>query len=557
MHGTNTPVTKNISDGIIYCISALVVPSIFLLNLYNRNRIQNHLPFSYVLIFAAIMAVVSIGLFFLLSWVARSYEGGLLAVLGFWVSFWLFEALFGMVSGFIQVLNRWLWLVIILLCLSATVVCLRRFRSALHKAKPVFSVLAIALCALFLVNLMPGVQHELTLGRQRTVTPYIKQDFNINTALPSPDIYWFHMDGMLSLATIERHLDECQNHVREALGSRGFVIYEDAILNAGSTALSLPVLLSPYFYDNYFSRHLENVSHLFLDDRVAALDNALAQDGLEIMVDVLPYHEMFHALAAINYEIIRMDFGVEWMLNQPFDRFYRINREPGYDEYPLLLSDGLHSNFFTEITDLVSLMTLTTPFSIISDRLSSLTASRHDWLPIPDYDDMLGRFYSYYHYDNWYSWWERQLLGALYDATHVSSPRFVYTNFLFTHLYHWWIQAPNYDETRGSLMRPDLYILAHDNAVTVMLNAIDMILEQNPNAIIVIQADHGWHAPEMHSFLLEYGHAEAKVLELYLSVMSAVRIPPEYGGLYAPLEPRNISRELVNRFVGENYTLLP
>jgi hypothetical protein len=40
------------------------------------------------------------------------------------------------------------------------------------------------------------------------------------------------------------------------------------------------------------------------------------------------------------------------------------------------------------------------------------------------------------------------------------------------------------------------------------------------------------------------------------SVISAVRIPKRWGGLDQPLDPLDISRVLVNRYVGENYKLV-
>lgn len=57
--------------------------------------------------------------------------------------------------------------------------------------------------------------------------------------------------------------------------------------------------------------------------------------------------------------------------------------------------------------------------------------------------------------------------------------------------------------------------------------------------------------------LLAEDFTEEEDIHLHHSVMSAVRISEQYGGLDMPLDPRNITRELVNRFVGENYELLP
>jgi hypothetical protein len=53
------------------------------------------------------------------------------------------------------------------------------------------------------------------------------------------------------------------------------------------------------------------------------------------------------------------------------------------------------------------------------------------------------------------------------------------------------------------------------------------------------------------------GYTKEQIVELMHSVFSAVRIPDEYGGLDEPIAPLNITRELINRFVGDNYELLP
>jgi hypothetical protein len=40
-------------------------------------------------------------------------------------------------------------------------------------------------------------------ARAEGLEPYIKRDFIIDPRLPRPDIYWFHMDGMMSLEMME------------------------------------------------------------------------------------------------------------------------------------------------------------------------------------------------------------------------------------------------------------------------------------------------------------------------------------------------------------------
>jgi hypothetical protein len=90
-----------------------------------------------------------------------------------------------------------------------------------------------------------------------------------------------------------------------------------------------------------------------------------------------------------------------------------------------------------------------------------------------------------------------------------------------------------------------------------MFNLIDIILDNNPDAVIVLQSDHGFHAPFTQAAIMELGHDLETIAVLQRTVLSAVRIPEVYGGQSAPIAPKNIARELVNRFVGENYELLP
>jgi len=88
------------------------------------------------------------------------------------------------------------------------------------------------------------------------------------------------------------------------------------------------------------------------------------------------------------------------------------------------------------------------------------------------------------------------------------------------------------------------------------MNLVDMVLARDPQAVIVLQADHGLHLVQKERMMSDLSITEEELDHLYNGVFSAVRIPEPYGKLDAPLAPLNISRELVNRFVGENYDYL-
>jgi hypothetical protein len=90
-----------------------------------------------------------------------------------------------------------------------------------------------------------------------------------------------------------------------------------------------------------------------------------------------------------------------------------------------------------------------------------------------------------------------------------------------------------------------------------MLASIDEILARNPDAVIVLQADHGLHRGITQEFMVEIGVEHDYIMEMAYSVFTAMRIPESLGGLDAPVAPLNVTRVLVNRFVGQNYNMVP
>jgi len=133
--------------------------------------------------------------------------------------------------------------------------------------------------------------------------------------------------------------------------------------------------------------------------------------------------------------------------------------------------------------------------------------------------------------------------------------QFTWTSFIDTHVSQLWRHDPTIAARDPTVVH--VYPLAYARIARRALDYVDTVFEENPNAVIILQADHGFHSQLTQSHLLNQGYSLDQVIELNHSVFSAVRIPPEYGVLDAPIAPLNITRELVNRFVGENYTLLP
>ena len=102
------------------------------------------------------------------------------------------------------------------------------------------------------------------------------------------------------------------------------------------------------------------------------------------------------------------------------------------------------------------------------------------------------------------------------------------------------------------------YYPQHVWSAKILINVIDMILEKDPGAIIIIQSDHGLHGNTEEDFKSAFSE-KADKLELWNYTMSAIRVPPEFhtGEEHYALEtPLNITRYLINNFVGRNYEYL-
>jgi len=555
---TPEPKTKPayiIFEWLLYTVTSSIIPSIFLFNLYNRNRDRNHIYFGNTIVWALLFLVLSIALFWGIYWLMRSLECTLLILVLYWVAFWFFGTIHSSIVEHTIYMPRLLLLSLIGLLLSVVCVLLQRLRSLFGDMRLVFRTLALVLCGLFISNFSPGLRDYIVareaesrlyyehstydgISLLQPRLPYIRSAFYVDPNLPQPDIYWFHVDGMLSLETFERFFGLPQDDMRARFEERGFLLYESARLSASSTSVALPALFMPQFYDKYYGELMTSyIDHYALSER-------LRQDGVNIVRDVLPYNETFMAFKALGYEIITFaNTNNPMHMAMPFNRHYSLS----HDIYPLGLWSEHQASIFWRIfepDDLSVLLSLATPISILLGDGEFLPAGL-EFFPIEGYA---------YRLPDYIHGFDRRLYRNLIHSASVPGPKFLFAFNFLTHPNVW-----HYSENRMmgiDFLRYYIYPLAFTSALEATFNVIDIVLYENPYAVIVLQSDHGFHVPDLHEHLLDLGYSQEVVMELRHSIFSAVRIPPQYGGLDAPLHPLNISRELVNRFVGENYDML-
>jgi len=531
-----------IIENVIYCTAALSLPNIFLFFLYDNNRVMNDIRFNQVSVLAAILAAISVCLYMLLCRIIRGKEGALLALLIFWIPFWLFESLFSVTSKYIAVLNRIALLIFLIMVIAGAIVYFRLSNPEIFKNKQAFRVLAFVICGLFAFNFIPELYNYAYVTAQvRRTTPFqFKTSFTVDPSLPSPDIYWLHMDGMLGFAAVEKYFGCSQDTLKDELKKRGFVLNEDAAIDAGSTYVAFGMLLSPDFYDRYLEAHLLPIRHLTNSDRMNTLTHQMRMDGLNLHLDITPNLEIINAFKAARYNMAFFaDLG---------HYIFAIDNNYG----GTFMSDRLSN-------DLIQLLTATTPLSITGGRFKRAESVSVPYMErFAETRSILRETHEELMIELLTTAGEARLmipaigLGMeLINTLSIPSPKLVYMHNLLPHSPYNKLFPP------GTPNEVDkMYLAQHEYTAALMLNYVDIILWHNPEAIIILQADHGIHDPVDHDYMAGIGYTDSQIVELTYAVMSAVRMPPQYGGLTAPLDPRDISRLLVNRFVGDNYNML-
>ena len=547
---------------ILFYFSAALLPTIPLVFLFNNNKQNFTLQFSHFSFLSMILSAIGVLMFLIFRKITYSSESALAVSFFSWFSFWAFESIITISNWYSNSFyHRMLLLVIFATITTALLLYMRRHYALIRKTRSAFLVFAVTICFLFLYNFAPTLYSEVLLVAFDVAPRHqyeIRTDFVIDNSLPKPDIYWFHMDEMMGFDAVEKYLGDAQNELKAELISRGFVINEDAALHSRTTLFAMPSLLSPSFYDSYLKQLIAEHDHLLRRPFEKEVYNRLQLDGIDLRKDIHSQHELFNAFRAVEYLVAAMSFYNGHFMRSA-DIVYRDS-----DADPVAFINSVENREawrrfgeLRELHALIKLVTSSTPLSLFDQMISGYINEQLKgiWLPIPENGEVISKFYVH----SRPSYEEMHLYRTLYDSFSIQSPKLVYILNLIAH----WPYLDVYQIGEMNHPSPDKpyafdlsYLSNYEYAAKVMLSAMDMILKENPSAIIILQADHGIHWTLAHDYMLDSGFSEAQVFEIWSSVISAVRIPQHYGGLVEPVNPLNISRMLVNRFVGENYTLI-
>jgi hypothetical protein len=237
---------------------------------------------------------------------------------------------------------------------------------------------------------------------------------------------------------------------------------------------------------------------------------------------------------------------------------------------------------FNKLADFINLITDASALSVIKPKIDKMLEKKRPAVntqPLPAYSETVYKYLTGSDSDNDMA----GVVKAVKYAASIQSPHFVYFSNIKAHYINFGNEAGGvaYEEPIGRAFLFDengnyykerlddpldvrLYLPQYKYTVKQMIAQVDTIIEDDPGAVIILQADHGIHGhgvpggSDTHFESLSVrGYSLEDQLNLNLHVMSAVRIPPQYVRLSQPLDPLDIARYLVNNFVGKgNYGYL-
>lgn len=370
----------------------------------------------------------------------------------------------------------------------------------------------------------------------------------------APNIYWIHCDGMVGIGAMEEYFNFKNSYLKNYLDSNGFYLNENASLVAGhTTPTSLVALFNPYYYDNFFKGYLYDLEDVYLKKKKRT-DFLVNFYELE---DKRLNNELFRALKKKKYTTIGIaDFNsYTGFYTDYFYDFYHFGyymRQLGNENNELkLLKDNSRNELLAYIRfNHIKSITGKTLFYNITDKANFLDYE------IVDYSNFDTTNYYFINDATKRSgfWLTQSMLKSLDEVNKINNEKFVFLDFKLSH-------DPFTFDSYGNIIGEDIklnvdsYLGNYTYSTYLLRDLLSYIKNNDEDAVIIVQADHGLHTID-DNIMLEYFDTDIKgVQDIRNSVISAFYIPDKYknGDEDYLNNPLNISRYIVNNYVGKNY----
>jgi hypothetical protein len=356
-----------------------------------------------------------------------------------------------------------------------------------------------------------------------------KTEFNIDLSTETPNVYFIVFDTMTSPYVAEKYFDANVEPTVNELKDMGFFVAKDNRLFAFSwTAYAMPALLSPWYYESYLKETYESFEGRAYSASNLSEMNSIKKRGLDSIFYIATrgnaHYELNEAFFQRNYTIFNGLIKYTGYRNKSSDSigldetmFDIIKITTPYNDLHLTwLTSGLRRFFQREPGDIT--------IQVQDNRTREL---------------VLGRFEVY-----------------INKINEQGNPTMVYIHEYATH-------NPYNFHADGTLKTfeeklNDSWIKAYRDQYEFCLSLLseiaEMIISNDPNAVIIITGDHGVHGLNVHQLPSDYDYLTVEDLN---NILNQVFFAVYLGGneinediFHTPL---NATRYLINTYVGENY----
>lgn len=397
----------------------------------------------------------------------------------------------------------------------------------------------------------PKAIYSITVTSINTKRYNETYEVNVEKKLETPNIYWIHTDAMMNFSDMQKYFHFYNKALVNYLKEEGYYMNEDASLVAGhKTQKALAALYNPNYYDNHLKDYLYDLEDVYLEKKSNTSYNISIKELINKRID----SELMTALEEKGYTTISIS---------KFNNHSSITTDIMYDYYNKSVDNHWH---FTEKEELrkvtetgkkyINLSYTLTQFkevlaySILSPYTDNMVPYDYE---VIDYNDLDTSEYPNINKTKY--WPIKAILKGIEDSQNIDSSKFFFIDY---DLNHTQLSYDSSGEILDSSKYDDLnsYVGNYIYSCKLLMEMLDYIRNNDSEAIIVIQADHGLHTYETLGELLNLNVEE--VQEIRNSVMNAVYIPEKYqnGDEEYLSNPLNISRYLVNNYVGKNYEYL-
>ena len=508
----------------------------FLCFYYNYNFYNLEILFWEIILISLIFFVINTLLYFFLYKLLKDYQKVFLVLI-------LISTFFIQAFSLLKIL---LFIVFVLLM----ILILKKFVK--KRLSYLVGILSFILIMFFTYNFLFSIYNvSFMMIKSKSFDNSISVKVSENTE--SPNIYYIHCDGMMGISAMNKYFNYDDTYLTDYFNKNNYYYNENVNLVIGQkTQMALVALYNPYYYDNFFKKYLKELEQSFIGGKKPSfvvdyyeledkrlnneLFNALSKKGYTVSaISELDQYTSFYSDYFYDYN--KYGYYFYFYVNERDQTTYLYDKnDSNYTKFKLHINREHFDNFlngtiFSNVLDNVKFLN----YSIIDN--TDVDLSKYSYISNTDY------------------WIARSILKDLdYNYKIDSNPKFTFVNFKLNHF-------PLYFDDSGNLLDEeeikdlDNYLGNYIYSTYLLVDILNFIKDMDKDAIIIVQGDHGINTINNKVIMDTLDTDIFGVQEIRNSVINAVYVPEKYrnGDEKYLGNPLNISRYIVNNFVGDNY----